>query len=81
MMLYFQSDHYIDFGNLKNPALISFGDGFASYCVFSLSPLYLELQIMLETVPSVVLGALSCMGLYWFNLENIYIGLTFYSFF
>jgi UMF1 family MFS transporter len=21
------------------------------------------------------------MGLYWFNLENIYIGLTFYSFF
>jgi UMF1 family MFS transporter len=24
------------------------------------------------------LGALSCMGLYWFNLENIYIGLMFY---
>jgi UMF1 family MFS transporter len=23
-------------------------------------------------------GALSCMGLYWFNLENIYIGLLFY---
>ena len=24
------------------------------------------------------LGGLSCMGLYWFSLENIYLGLTFY---
>lgn len=24
------------------------------------------------------LGALSCMGLYWFSLEHIYVGLTFY---
>jgi UMF1 family MFS transporter len=23
-------------------------------------------------------GTFSCMGLYWFNLENIYIGLMFY---
>ncbi|MEN8789126.1 MAG: MFS transporter [Flavobacteriaceae bacterium] len=26
------------------------------------------------------LGALSCIGLYWFSLENIYLGLTFYFF-
>ncbi|WGU67692.1 MFS transporter [Capnocytophaga canimorsus] len=25
-----------------------------------------------------ILGALSCIGLYWFSLENIYWGLTFY---
>ncbi len=26
------------------------------------------------------LGAVSCIGLYWFSLENIYLGLTFYFF-
>ncbi|TDD74986.1 MFS transporter [Flavobacterium caseinilyticum] len=83
--LFSDRDHYIDvFGlNLKNSALISFVTAAAFLLVACMSPLLSGIADYVGNKKSFMkffcyLGALSCMGLYWFNLENIYIGLAFY---
>ena len=85
--LFSELDHYIDvFGlHLKNSALISFVTAFAFLLVAFISPLLSGIADYVGDKKSFMkffcyLGALSCMGLYWFNLENIYIGLAFYFF-
>ena len=82
----FQKDqHYIDvFGmHLKNSALISFITAFAFLVVSFISPLLSGIADYVGNKKFFMkffcyLGALSCMGLYWFDLKNIYIGLAFY---
>ena len=83
--LFSDRDHYIDvFGlHLKNSALISFMTAFAFLLVAFISPLLSGIADYVGNKKSFMkffcyLGVLSCMGLYWFNLENIYIGLVFY---
>ncbi|WP_426091120.1 MFS transporter [Flavobacterium sp. DSR3-2] len=85
--LFSERDHYIDvFGvHLKNSALISFVTAFAFLLVAFISPLLSGIADYVGDKKSFMkffcyLGALSCMGLYWFNLESIYIGLAFYFF-
>ena len=85
--LFSERDHYIDvFGlHLKNSALISFVTALAFLLVAFISPLLSGIADYVGDKKSFMkffcyLGALSCMGLYWFNLENIYIGLAFYFF-
>lgn len=85
--LFSERDHYIDvFGlNLKNSALISFVTAFAFLLVAFISPLLSGIADYVGDKKSFMkffcyLGALSCMGLYWFNLENLYSGLAFYFF-
>ncbi|MFV8392249.1 MFS transporter [Flavobacterium sp. LB2P6] len=83
--LFSERDHYIDvFGlHLKNSALISFVTAFAFLLIAFISPLLSGIADYVGNKKSFMkffcyLGALSCMGLYWFNLENIYLGLAFY---
>jgi UMF1 family MFS transporter len=83
--LFSERDHYIDvFGmHLKNSALISFITAFAFMVVSFISPLLSGIADYVGNKKSFMkffcyLGALSCMGLYWFDLENIYFGLAFY---
>ena len=83
--LFSEGDHYIDvFGlHLKNSALISFVTAFAFLLIAFISPLLSGIADYVGNKKVFMkffcyLGALSCMGLYWFNLENIYIGLAFY---
>ena len=85
--LFSERDHYIDvFGlHLKNSALISFITAFAFLLIAFISPLLSGIADYVGDKKSFMkffcyLGALSCMGLYWFDLENIYIGLAFYFF-
>ena len=83
--LFSDDDHYIDvFGlHLKNTALISFITATAFLVVSFISPLLSGIADYVGNKKSFMkffcyLGAFSCMGLYWFDLENIYIGLGFY---
>ncbi|WP_264537780.1 MFS transporter [Flavobacterium sp. N1736] len=83
--LFSDRDHYIDvFGmNLKNSALISFITAAAFLVVAFISPLLSGIADYVGNKKTFMkffcyMGAISCMGLYWFNLENIYIGLLFY---
>lgn len=83
--LFSERDHYIDvFGmNLKNSALISFITALAFLLIAFISPLLSGIADYVGNKKSFMkffcyLGALSCIGLYWFNLINIYIGLAFY---
>ena len=83
--LFSDRDHYIDvFGlHLKNSALISFITAAAFLVVSFISPLLSGIADYVGNKKSFMkffcyMGALSCMGLYWFNLENIYVGLSFY---
>ncbi|MBW1655686.1 MFS transporter [Flavobacterium quisquiliarum] len=83
--LFSDRDHYIDvFGmHLKNSALISFITAFAFMVVSFLSPLLSGIADYVGNKKSFMkffcyVGALSCMGLYWFDLDNIYVGLLFY---
>ncbi|MFH6971076.1 MFS transporter [Flavobacterium petrolei] len=83
--LFSERNHYIDvFGlHLKNSALISFVTAFAFLLVAFISPLLSGIADYVGDKKSFMkffcyLGALSCMGLYWFNLDNIYLGLAFY---
>lgn len=83
--LFSDRDHYIDvFGlHLKNSALISFITAFAFMVVSFISPLLSGIADYVGNKKSFMkffcyLGALSCMGLYWFDLDNIYLGLLFY---
>ncbi|MCD0465506.1 MFS transporter [Flavobacterium sp. ENC] len=83
--LFSERDHYIDvFGmHLKNSALISFTTAAAFLVVSFISPLLSGIADYVGNKKSFMkffcyLGALSCMGLYWFDLTDIYIGLLFY---
>ncbi len=83
--LFSDRDHYIDvFGmHLKNSALISFTTAFAFLVVSFISPLLSGIADYVGNKKTFMkffcyLGALSCMGLYWFDLGNIYLGLAFY---
>lgn len=85
--LFSERDHYIDvFGmHLKNSALISFITALAFLVVSFISPLLSGIADYVGNKKAFMkffcyLGALSCMGLYWFDLDNIYIGLAFYFF-
>ncbi|KAF2336816.1 MFS transporter [Flavobacterium ginsenosidimutans] len=83
--LFSDRDHYIDvFGmHLKNSALISFITAAAFLVVSFISPLLSGIADYVGNKKSFMkffcyMGALSCMGLYWFDLDNIYVGLLFY---
>ncbi|RZJ52062.1 MAG: MFS transporter [Flavobacterium sp.] len=83
--LFSERDHYIDvFGmHLKNSALISFITAFAFLVVSFISPFLSGIADYVGNKKAFMkffcyLGALSCMGLYWFDLNNIYPGLLFY---
>ncbi len=85
--LFSDRSHYIEvFGTtLKNSALISFVTAAAFLLVALISPLLSGVADYVGNKKSFMrffcyLGALSCMGLYWFSLENIYIGLVCYFF-
>ncbi|MBF4487040.1 MFS transporter [Flavobacterium sp. CSZ] len=85
--LFADRDHYIDvFGlHLKNTALISFITAMAFLVVSFISPLLSGIADYVGNKKSFLkffcyTGALSCMGLYWFSLDNIYVGLAFYFF-
>jgi len=82
-----RGDIYIDvFGTtLKNSALISFVTAFAFLVVAIISPLLSGIadyagnkKVFMQFF--CYLGALSCIGLYWFELEQIYISLACYFF-
>ena len=71
--------------NFKNSALISFVTAAAFLVVAFISPLLSGIADYVGNKKSFMrffcyLGALSCMGLYWYSLENIYIGLLCYFF-
>lgn len=83
--LFSERDHYIGvFGlSLKNSALISFVTAGAFLVVSIISPFLSGIadyvgnkKIFMKFFCYV--GALSCIGLYWFDLANIYVGLAFY---
>lgn len=71
--------------SFKNSALISYITAAAFLCVALFSPLlsgiadYMGNKKIFMRVFNYI-GALSCIGLYWFDLNNIGIGLTFYFF-
>ncbi|MEC5166540.1 UMF1 family MFS transporter [Flavobacterium sp. PL11] len=81
-----RSQYISAFGyNFKNSALISFVTAAAFLLVSFMSPLLSGIADYVGNKKSFMkffcyLGALSCMGLFWFNLDNIYIGFAFYFF-
>ncbi len=83
--LFINGNNYIVvFGiNFKNSALISFVTAFAFLVVAFISPLLSGIADYVGNKKQFMrffcyLGALSCVGLYWFSLENIYLGLFCY---
>ena len=79
--------HTIDFlgFSFKNSALVSFITAFAFLVISFISPLLSGIADFVGNKLSFMrffcyLGAFSCMGLYWFSLENIYVGMLFYFF-
>ncbi len=78
---------YIDlFGiNFKNSALISFLTAFAFVILSLITPILSGIADYIGNKKTFLkffcyLGSFSCIGLYWFDLENIYTGLLFYFF-
>ncbi|WP_026705003.1 MFS transporter [Flavobacterium soli] len=70
---------------IKNTALISFVTAAAFLVVAFISPLLSGIADYVGNKKRFMqffcyLGALSCIGLYWFSLENIYFGLACYFF-
>ena len=83
----FGDNLYIDiFGqSFKNTALISYTTSAAFAVVAVLSPILSGIADYLGNKKSFMqfytyLGAMSCVGLYWFDLDNIYFGLLCYFF-
>jgi UMF1 family MFS transporter len=82
-----QGKEYLDvFGTqVKDTALISFVTAAAFLVVAFISPLLSGIADYVGNKKNFMrffnyLGALSCVGLYWFDIQNIYIGLVFYFF-
>ena len=70
---------------IKNTAMISFVTAAAFLIVAFISPLLSGIADYIGNKKKfmkifVYLGSTSCIGLYWFELETIYIGLLFYLF-
>lgn len=70
---------------VKDTALISFVTAAAFLVVAFISPLLSGIADYVGNKKNFMrffnyLGALSCMGLFWFDVENIYLGLLFYFF-
>ena len=68
---------------VKNTAMISFVTGCAFLVVAFISPLLSGIADFVGNKKTfmkffVTLGSISCVGLYWFELETIYLGLFFY---
>ena len=68
---------------IKNTALISFLTAIAFLIIVITSPLLSGIsdyignkKVFMKTF--VYIGSISCIGLYWFDLENIYLGLLLY---
>ncbi len=85
--LFTDRDPYIHiFGTeIKNTALISFVTAAAFLVVAVFSPLLSGIADYVGNKKDFMrffcyLGALSCIGLYWFNLHSLYLGLLFYFF-
>ena len=83
----FGDNLYIDFfgQSLKNTALISYITAAAFAVVAILSPILSGIADYIGNKKSFMqfytyVGALSCVGLYWFELDNIYFGLLCYFF-
>ena len=83
----FADSLYIEiFGqSLKNTALISYTTAAAFAVVAILSPILSGIADYVGNKKSFMkfytyVGALSCVGLYWFDLDNIYFGLICYFF-
>jgi len=83
--LFAKDQQYLEvFGmTVKNSALISFVTAAAFLVVALMSPLLSGIADYVGNKKAFLrffcyLGAFSCIGLYWFNLENIYPGLAFY---
>ncbi len=71
--------------NLKNTALISFVTAFAFLVVAIFSPILSGIADFAGNKKVFMkffcyMGALSCIGLYWFSLENIYFSIACYFF-
>ena len=69
--------------SFKNTAVISFVTALAFLVVVIFSPILSGIADYLENKKTFMkffyyLGAISCIGLYWFSLENIYLGLLAY---
>lgn len=72
-------------GSIARAPLISYVTSFAFVCIAIIMPLLSGIADYLGNKKSFMkffcyLGGVSCIGLYWFSLENIYIGLIFYFF-
>jgi MFS transporter, UMF1 family len=70
---------------MSNTALISFITAFAFLIVAIISPILSGIADYIGNKKAFlqlfcIIGSFSCIGLYWFDLEHIYIGLTFYFF-
>lgn len=83
--LFIDKGRYISFlgFNVKNSALISFVTATAFIIVSFLSPLLSGIADYVGNKKLFMkffcyMGALSCVGLYWFDLDHIYISLMFY---
>lgn len=80
-------NHYIEFlgYNFKDSALISFVTAAAFLCVALFSPLLSGIADFMGNKKIFMrvfnyIGALSCIGLYWFDVNSIGSGLVFYFF-
>jgi len=83
--LFTGSNHLVTFFGIqfKNSALVSFITALAFLVISFISPLLSGIADYVGNKLSFMrffcyLGAFSCMGLYWFSLENIYVGMLFY---
>lgn len=71
--------------SVKNTAMISFVTGCAFLVIAFISPLLSGIADFIGNKKKfmqffVYLGSVSCIGLYWFDLETIFLGLFFYFF-
>ena len=81
----FVDDLYVELlgFNFKNTALISFLTAFAFVVLSFITPLLSGIADYMGNKKKFLKffcysGSISCMGLYWFDLSNIYLGLFFY---
>jgi UMF1 family MFS transporter len=86
MALFVESDYIELMGfSFKNTALIQFITSFVFFFLAILVPIMSGIADFLSNKKSfmkffVLTGSFSCIGLYFFDLENIYLGIFFYSF-
>ena len=85
--LIFSEINFISFFDyqIKNTAVISFITAFAFIVVALISPILSGIADYIGNKKRfmkifVYIGSISCLGLYWFELQTIYLGLFFYFF-